>query len=183
MLPAVSLKRTLPAFFSRAGNATASISMTEPTNPATPNPKMRPTTASFVAFFVTNCESRDTCATSKTSVLVTRTGISPSRVVKARLYASAKMFIALRPSIVYSAISSFTPSSNSTPSFFDAFTTISSKWAGINGSKYISAHRERSAGFMCRASRVVAPMSTKSAGAPSSNNFFMYGGVRGSVGS
>ena len=54
MLPAVSLKRTMPLPFSRAGKATASISMTEPRKPATPRPKMWPCTAVWRALRVTN---------------------------------------------------------------------------------------------------------------------------------
>ena len=54
MLPAVSLKRTCPLPFSSAGKTTASISMTEPRNPATPSPKTCPTSGFFEAFFVTN---------------------------------------------------------------------------------------------------------------------------------
>ena len=52
ILPAVSLKRTVPFPFSAAGKATASISMIEPRKPATPRPNTLPTAGVSEAFFL-----------------------------------------------------------------------------------------------------------------------------------
>lgn len=49
--------------------------------------------------------------------------------------------------------------------------------------RYGSAHLDRNAGLICCGSRVVAPMRTKSAGAPSSKRVLMYSGIIGSLGS
>ena len=51
MEPAVWLKRIEPFPFSVALNATASISMTDPIKPATPRPKILPTSVLSDAFF------------------------------------------------------------------------------------------------------------------------------------
>ena len=53
----------------------------------------------------------------------------------ARLYASARILIALRPSIVYSLMSSATPSPSVTCSRRAAFSTIRRICAGVSGSK------------------------------------------------
>ncbi|HHY12755.1 MAG TPA: AAA family ATPase [Firmicutes bacterium] len=61
--------------------------------------------------------------------------------------------------------------------------TIFTIWAGVSASKNTSAHLDRSAGLISSGSLVVAPTSTKSAGAPWLNSRFTYSGTRGSSGS
>ena len=93
------------------------------------------------------------------------------------------MFVAFLPSIQCSLIISETPSSSSTFSLFEAFITIVSISLDVKGSKYISAHLERRAGFISWGSLVVAPIKIKSAGAPCSNKNLTYLGTFSSSGS
>ena len=53
----------------------------------------------------------------------------------------------------------------------------------VKGSKYTSVHLDLKAGFISLGSLVVAPISTKSAGAPFSKRYFIYLGVFSSSGS
>ncbi|MNI25147.1 hypothetical protein D3C73_787860 [compost metagenome] len=93
------------------------------------------------------------------------------------------MFTAFLPSIVYLLINSDTPSSRITLSFLAAFFIISSMSLTANGSKYTSVHLDLNAGFISPGSLVVAPINTKSAGAPFSKRYFIYLGVFSSSGS
>jgi len=93
------------------------------------------------------------------------------------------MLTALRPSSVKSAIASGTPASISTCRRLAASSTIFTMWDSVSGAKKTSAARERIAGLISEASRVVAPIKTKSAGAPSSKSFRIYFGTLGSEGS
>ena len=102
---------------------------------------------------------------------------------KAKPYASVNIFTAFLPSIVYLLINSATPSSRVTPNLLDAFKTICSISLDDRGSKYTSVHLDRRAGFNSPGSLVVAPIKTKSAGAPLSNKYFIYLGVFSSSGS
>ena len=83
------------------------------------------------------------------------------------------MLTAFLPSIVYLLINSGTEFSSDTSSFLAAFLTIS--WISLtpNGSKYTSVHLDLNAGFISFGSLVVAPINTKSAGAPFSNRYFI----------
>ena len=98
-------------------------------------------------------------------------------------YASVNIFTAFLPSIVYLLINSATPFSKLTSSFFAALLTISSISVADNGSKNTSVHLDLNAGLISFGSLVVAPIKTKSAGAPLSNKYFIYFGVLSSSGS
>ena len=98
-------------------------------------------------------------------------------------YASDNIFTAFLPSIVYWLINLPTPSSNSTSSFSDALLTMPSISCEDNGSKYTSVHLDLNAGFIWLGSFVVAPIKTKSAGAPFSNKYLIYSGIFSSSGS
>ena len=79
--------------------------------------------------------------------------------------------------MVYWLIKCATPSSNVTSSFLAALFTIPSMSFDDNGSKYTSVHLDLKAGLICPGSLVVAPINTKSAGAPLSNKYYIYLGM------
>ena len=85
--------------------------------------------------------------------------------------------------MVYWLIKCATPSSNVTSSFLAALFTIPSMSFDDNGSKYTSVHLDLKAGFIWLGSFVVAPINTKSAGAPFSNKYLIYSGIFSSSGS
>jgi hypothetical protein len=78
----------------------------------------------------------------------------------------------LRPSIVYDAMSSGTRRAVRAQPLCAASRTMRAICAWVSGSKYTAAQRERIAASIASGSRVVAPISTKSAGAPSRKSFF-----------
>ena len=84
---------------------------------------------------------------------------------------------------MYDAIKSGTRRVTFAPRRWAASRTMRATCAWVSGSKYTAAQRERIAASIASGSRVVAPISTKSAGAPSRNSFFTYAGTFGSCSS
>ena len=180
----MSLNLIVPWPFFLAGNTVDSISIVEPKNPLTPNPYTWPTSYLSKLSNLSNGEYLPIEITSSTSFkVILLLSSSPLVLNNEYPYASDNIFTAFLPSIVYWLINLPTPSSNSTSSFSDALLTMPSISCEDNGSKYTSVHLDLNAGFIWLGSFVVAPIKTKSAGAPFSNKYLIYSGIFSSSGS